>query len=188
MPKYSKKLFKFITNQNLCNENFTPPEISGLPKIHKLKDSDYENGKLKDLVEIALRPIVAAYATIFTNLSILFNNYLQGFIESKECIIKRINHLIKEIEEKKIPKDHKWVIMTADVVALYPNVNHEELLLNMSEIMTEIRNKSNIDMPLTDESIINLIEFTLKNTLINHTDDTFMQILGLIMGNNMAHH
>lgn len=161
-----------------------------MPKIVKLPKDKFVQ-MLQRMIEIVIemRPVVGAFETIFTNLSKLLSDYLQEYLNEQEVIIKDTNRFINDIRLiKKALRGRRFIILTADVKALYTNINHEALIRVLVEMLPEIRRMSTnrIFNKISDEEIIKLIEFMLKNNLINFENMTFKQLQGLIMGDNEA--
>ena len=161
-----------------------------MPKIVKVPERDFVQ-MLKRLMEIIIemRPVVGAYLTIFTNLSKLLSDYLQEYINEQKTIIKDTNRYINDLRKLgKVRNGRRYVLLTADVKALYKNINHEALIRALVEMLPRVRrmSTSRVFNKISDEEIIKLIEFMLKNNLINFQNITYKQLQGLIMGDNEA--
>jgi hypothetical protein len=168
--------------------DFTPPELYGLPKVHKLKstDADTISKVLSGLIKLEMRPIIAAHTSIYTNVSKFLNAYLQDFIQSKPTCSMKVNEILHRINHLECPADHQMLIISADIVSLYPNVNTNELKDALVRYLPTIRRHSSIHMPFSDLQIIQIIELMITNNLINFNNKTYLQTSGLIMGDNLA--
>lgn len=96
----------------------------GQIKIHKLSTAELEyilNASLN------YRPIVAAHSSIYTNLSLYFNELFKGFTSAHPINVTNTNYLIKEIEDiaSKLPPDEKLVAIAADIETLYPKMKND---------------------------------------------------------------
>lgn len=171
-----------------CKDDFTLPELTCLPKMHKREEKDIkktlENNPEK--LDIPFRALVSAHSNYATNASIILNTFFSGFIEDESSIVKNINKLIRELELITCPKGYKFIISIIDVITMYPNVDKELLLSQLVKHLDEIRKHSRKLIYMSNESIIEIIRFILENTLISHLGMALIQLLGLIMGNNMA--
>ena len=73
------------------------------------------------------------------------------------------------------------VLVTADVVGLYPSISHEAGLIALKEAL---ENRSVKKIPT--ESLIKMAEFALKNNLFEFNNKVFQQISGTVIGTKFA--
>lgn len=180
---YQNKLYEFL--QKRCHNDYIASELYGLIKIHKLSINE-----LKNIFHVKLkyRPIVAAHSSIFTNLSIYFNKFFKGFTGQHPINITDTNHLIKEIEETQanLPADQKIIIIAADIETLYPKMTKELILKAIRHFWSRIVRHSEIKVEFTLEQTIELIDFMLSHNLISFNNHIYLQLKGVIMGDNAA--
>ena len=97
-------------------------KIYFLPKIHK---------RLYDVLE---KPVVSNCGTPTEKASEFLDNQLKEVIQNGWSYIKQSNNFIKKIKHfKNIPKNA--LLVTADVVGLYPSIPHERGLRALKEVL-----------------------------------------------------
>ena len=181
--RYQQKLYNFLTNR--CYNDYIASELYGLIKIHKLSPD-----QLKDLLHVKLkyRPIVAAHSSIFTNLSIYFNSFLKGYTSQNPINITDVNYVIKEIEDiqRDLPPDQKLIIIAADIATLYPKMTKETIIAAVRHFWPQIERYSDILSEFNLPQTIYLLNFMLTHNLINFNNNLYLQLKGVIMGDNAA--
>ena len=94
----------------------------------------------KRLVNVAGRPVISNYGTPTEKASEFLDHHLQCIMKSGTSYIKDTNDFLSKLKNlKKIPDNAKLV--TADAVALYPSIPHNEDLevLNLFLKITILR-------------------------------------------------
>ena len=87
-----------------------------LPKIHKR------------LHNVPRRPVISNCGYYTENISSFLDYHLQALAKKFESYIKDTNHFLKNLQELgSLPKN--VILLTIDVVGLYPNIPHEEGLV-----------------------------------------------------------
>lgn len=152
------------------------PSIYFLPKVHKPK--------------LGWRPIVGACNTTFTNFSIYLANLLLPYTQKVSSYIKNsieFKDIIDEYNNNNIINKKEYLV-AADVESLYPSINIFHLLTILQKEITNIININNNKTPIvfSNNTLLMLIDFMLKNNIIEFNNEFFKQLFGIIMGNNAS--
>ena len=116
-----------------------------LPKIHK------------HLFDVPGRPVVSNCGTPTEKVSEFLDHVLKPVVQQSRSYIKDSNNFIKKLKEiKEDPKDA--VMVTADVIVLYPNIPHNIGLEALRRMLNDQINKK-----IGTEDLIKMTEFVLKN-------------------------
>ena len=135
---YFKLSFKKATNLG---------KLYLLPKIHK------------DLRNVPDRPVILNCGTPTEKVSELLNHELQPIMKQRNSYIKDTGDFLEKSRAiGEIPKGD--ILVTADVVGLYPSFPHDEGL----KVLRNHYDKF-IDKTVPTEVIIKMAEFVLKNNL-----------------------
>jgi hypothetical protein len=172
------------TKAKLINNTVTPRgEKENKPIIsnsNRIDENIYDNFSIK------LRPVVDAKFSIYAPISKFLSDFLMPFIKKQPNIITNPNLLIKILENIECPEGHHLHLITLDVVSLYPNMKTDIVIESLKSLLPEIRELSEFDCPISDISIINIVQFMLDNNLITFNGIVYRQLSGIIMGDNMA--
>lgn len=130
------------------------PQFHILPKVHKK--------------ELAGRPIVGAKNWINTKASKILNIFLEPHVQRHDHILKNSDQLCQRLSE--IGEiNPNWLLVSFDIVSLYPNILQSYLLECMPNQETKL-----------------LLEFVLDTTYFTYCGKIFKQISGIPMGTNAA--
>ena len=157
LTERSNKCFKRLYNKKLISEgelkyfsyNFKNTSCLGkmylLPKIHK---------RLNNVSEV---PVISNCGTPTEKLSEVFDHCLQPVMKAGKSYIKDISQFLEKLKNLgNIPSNA--LLVTADVVGLYPSISHNAGLQALYEKLEE---KADKKIPLTD--LVEMAEFILKN-------------------------
>lgn len=149
------------------------PEFYGLPKIHK------QNAPL--------RPVVAAFDGPLTPISMLLERILHQLLSFVPSHIENTAAAIRTLR-KTFPglrASDGVIIVTMDVVALYPSIPIEDGISAVVEMLRQ--HEEDIDTAgLSVEDIQSLLELTLHNNYFKFGDRAYRQKKGVAMGNHLA--
>lgn len=149
-----------------------------LPKVHK---------PYKSIDEIKGRPIVSSFNSPTYHSSKYVDIILNKLVKSLDTNLKDSTSLLLLLEGK-IFEDNCY-IMTADVTALYPNIDITDGIKMLRDILykylgsntiPEIKTSNDIDF------IVNLTEIVLKNNYVQFGDKMWLQQQGTAMGTPLA--
>ena len=151
------------------------PEFYGLPKIHK--------------ANAPLRPVVAAFDGPLTPISIFLKriiHQLLRFVPSHiESTIAATRSLSKTFLELETGTKKDVIVVTMDVVALYPSIPIEDGITAVIEKLTT--HEEEIDMAgLSSQEVRSLLHLVLHNNYFRFGDKTYRQKKGVAMGNHLA--
>ena len=129
-----------------------------LPKIHKR------------LYDVPGRPVTFNGGFYTENISSFLDFHLQPLAQKVKSYIKDTNHFLRKIKESgQLPEGS--ILCTTDVVGLYPNIPHGEGLAFLKDFLD-----SRVDKQVTTDTVIELAEPVLKNTIFEISDKTYKQI------------
>ena len=138
-----------------------------LPKIHKR------------LENVAGRPVISNPGTPTENVSEFLDYHLKpimqcgSYIKASGDFLKKIKNLASLLENA--------ILVTADVVGLYPSILHETGLQAL-EGAPENRQRKQI----STDKLVKMAEFVLKNNFFEFNNDVFQQISGTAIDTKFA--
>jgi hypothetical protein len=151
----------------LQEKDFSPMKFYITAKVHK--------------TPIKGRPIVPSMTWITHHLSQWISNQLNPLVEDLEWVLKDSYELIQDIQTFNQKNTHKIEIYSADVEALYPNMDINTGLTLVSEFLLE---KNWFDKN-KQEFIIQSMHFVLTKGYISFKDKIYQQNNGAAMGSPM---
>ena len=139
-----------------------------LPKIHKR------------LINVPGRPVVSHVGFHTEKISSFIDHHLQPLSKKVKSFIKDTNDFVCKLKNiKDLPNDA--LMVTIDVVGLYPSIPHEEGLLAMRRALEKRESKD-----VSTESLCELAEIVLKNNIFEFNEKTYRQLRGTAIGTKMA--
>ena len=91
---------------------------------------------------------------------------MKSFIQDTNDFLKKIANL------PPFPDD--LILCTIDVVGLYPNIPHEEVLIAVRKALDTRKDKT-----ILADSLIELPECNLENNVVEHDKSVFKQLRGI---------
>ena len=138
-----------------------------LPKIHK------------GLVNVPGRPVISNCGTP-TEVSEFLDHLLPPVMRSGKSYIKDTSNFLEKIKGLgEVPEDA--ILVTADVVGLYPSIPHKDGLAILEKQLKKVPQKS-----LPTSEIVKLAEFVLKNNFFEFNGDIVHQVSGTAIGTKFA--
>ena len=139
-----------------------------LPKIHK---------RLNNVPGV---PVILNCGTPTEKLSEFLDHRLQPVMKAGKSYIKDASHFLEKLKNLgNIPSNA--LVVTADVVGLYPSIPHNAGLQALYEKLEE---KADKKIPLTD--LVEMAEFILKNNFFEFETKIIQQISGTAIGTKFA--
>ena len=139
-----------------------------LPKIHKRT------------MNVPGRPVVSNNGTATERISSFLDFHLKNIIPTIPHILEGTRDFLYRIEElQNIPAG--TLLVSFDVVGLYPHIPHDEGL----QIMKKYLDKPE-DQSVTSENLYKLAEIVLKHNYFEYGQDVYQQILGTATGTKFA--
>ena len=162
----SEKELKYFTYEykKACNLG----KMYLLPKIHKR------------LSDVPGRPIISNCGMRTEKVSEFLDYQLKLVMQNGKSYIRDSGHFLERIKNiNTLPENA--VLVTADVVGLYPSIPHEA---GLSALDKALENRSGKKMPT--ENLIKMAEFVFKNSLFEFNNKVFQQISGTAIGTKFA--
>lgn len=160
----NKKQFKSLTNFIAeC------PKFYGVPKIHKKT--------------CPLRPIVSQMNGPTRKIHDLLDAYLETAEKNIPYLLQDTTAFINLLKNKQHLITNKTILVTLDVVSLYTNIPQIEGAKEVGDFYEEaIPNWSSPLKPITKQELINLLLFSLQNTVFTFNSKYYKQNYGCSMG------
>ena len=139
-----------------------------LPKIHERT------------FNVPGRPVISNNGTATENISAFLDFYLEPIVQTIPHILEDTRDFLCRLNDlPEIPENS--ILVTFDVVQLYPNILHEEGIEIMKTFLNERDNK-----PVSTESLCDLAKLILKENYFELGDEVYRQILGTAIGTKFA--
>ena len=139
-----------------------------LPKIHKR------------LYDVPGRPAISNCGTPTEKVSEFLDNQLKPVMREGMSYIKDSNDFMHKIRDlKDIPNDA--LLVTADVVGLYPSIPHEAGLQALKEVLERRKDKK-----ISTNDLVKMAAFVLKNNYFEFNGEVKHQISGTAIGTKFA--
>lgn len=149
-------------------DNYSVPKFHVLPKIHKQP--------------VLGRPIAGAHSWVTTPIAILISHILDKKMKEKihtfRHILKNSTDLILSLDGTPIPEEA--LLVTMDIVSLYPNMDQETTIDSLDLLDYESRAERLF--------VKHAVRFILQNSYVEFDNKVYKQITGLAMGTNPAVH
>ena len=142
--KVSDKQLKYFTHEYKKVSNLE--KLYLLPKIHQR------------LHNVSGRPVISNCGAPTEKASEFLDYHLTPIIQKEKSYIKESGDFVNKIKSlQNIPEGA--ILLTADVVGLYPSIPQEAGLKTFREALDNIENKQ-----ILTESLLKMVEFVLKNS------------------------
>ena len=180
LSKQSNLFFKQLFDKNLISkkvlEYFTFPvknaaklaTIYFLPKIHKR------------LFNVPGRPVISNCGAATEKVSEFVDHHLKPIMQQSETYLRDSSDFLEKIRALG-PLPEEAILVTADVVALYPSIPHNEGLTAVREALDRRTDKS-----ISTDFLVEMAEFVLTNNYFGFRDYMMKQIEGTAIGTKMA--
>ena len=139
-----------------------------LPKLHK--------------TPIVGRPIVAGHSWVTVGCSKLLTSLLKSMLPLFPNVLKDSASLIRILEQTTF--ESNIVLCTLDVVSLYTNIPVDHAIEVLKQLIQE--NLHLFPRPELPELMVEMLEFVLKNNIMEYKEMVFKQIFGIAMGTPLA--
>ena len=126
------------------------------------------------------RPVISNCGTSTEKVSEFLDSQLKPVMQSSWSYIKDSGDFIKKIKDiNNIPKDS--ILVTADVVGLYPSIPHEA---GLEALEKALNNRT--DKKVSTGDLVKMAKFVLKNNYFEFNGKVKQQILGTAIGTKFA--
>ena len=154
---------------HLTHQFSSPPQIYGLPKVHK--------------VDVPLRPIVAAIGSPSHLLVKELTRILSPLAGKTPSHVRNSADFVQKIRQTSLAESD--IMISFDVVSLFTNVPVDEALLVITERLqqdTTLEERTSIPIP----DLCHLVELCLKSTYFQFNRSFFEQVKGAAMGSPLS--
>ena len=143
-------------------------ELYFLPKIHKR------------LSNVPGRPVISNCGTPTEKASEFLDYHLKPVMQKSWSYIKDSGDFIEKIKRiGNIPEDA--ILVTADVVGLYPSIPHE---LGLKALEAALEKRESIQISTSE--LVKMAKFVLQNNYFEFNGETKQQISGTAIGTKFA--
>ena len=126
------------------------------------------------------RPVISGCGTCTERISEFVDVHIKHLVPEIPSYIKDTKHFLQVLNGLgRLPEGA--ILVTADVVGLYPHIPHDEGLRALREALIKSPNTS---VPADD--LVDLAELVLKNNNLTFNGKHYLQILGTAIGTRMA--
>ena len=109
------------------------------------------------------------------------DHQLKPVMQKGKWYIRDSGHFLEKIKNINTLPENAILLVTADVVGLYPSIPHQA---GLSALKEALENRSVKKIPT--ENLIKMAEFVLKNNLFEFNNKVFQQISGTAIGTKFA--
>ena len=139
-----------------------------LPKIHK------------SLENVPGRPVISNCSTQTEKVSEFLDPHIKPVMQGGKSYIKDSGHFLEKIKTLRCIPDNV-LLVTADVVGLYPSIPYQVGLIALKEALGKRLLKK-----IPTDDLVKMAKFVLSNNFFEFISDTFQQILGTAIGTKFA--
>ena len=146
-----------------------------LPKVHK------------NAINPPGRPIVSGVGGPTEKLSKLADHWIQPVVQRLPSYLKDTTHLLRVLQEWNTslqPLLNDALIVTIDVVALYPSIPHAEVATSLTDMLQDPAHPKTDGPPL--QTLLEIVEHVLTNNVFKFDGQLYRQVQGTAMGTPMA--
>ena len=139
-----------------------------LPKIHKR------------LGNVPGRPVISNCGTPTEKVSEFLDYHLKPVMQSAKSYIKDTSDFLRKLKELgEVPENA--ILVTADVVGLYPSIPHSDGLEALS-----VKLEERVDKSIATEDLLQMAKFVLKNNFFEFNSKIKQQVSGTAIGMKFA--
>jgi len=183
------KMDKLIDDVQYSNYKM-PPEL----KVKQLLDLNYEAAKFYVLPKVHKefnnfpkgRPISSTVKCCNRNFSKVLDTILQPIMNLMKDVLLDTTHFLLKLNEINLLKDRKYVLMTADIESLYPNLPIKICKQRCMEAFVTNKHKLNYPFSFNEEQLYKLLEWSLDYSFVEFNNLYYEQHKGIPMGSNSS--
>ena len=161
----SDKTLKYFTYE--CKKATDLGKFNLLPKIHK------------HLINVPGMPKISNCGAPTEKASEFLDCHIKSIMQNRASYIKGSNDFKSKIKNIYIPNDA--LLVTGDVVRLYPSIPHETGLSALREALDKRTRKE-----VPTENLVKMVEFVLKNNFFEFDTNVYQQISGTAIETKFA--
>ena len=180
LVEQSNKIFrKLLSKQNISSGDFryfsynykkstNLGRMYLIPKIHKC------------LGNVPGRPVISNCGTPTEKVSEFLDYHLKPVMQSAKSYIKDTSDFLRKLKElAEVPENA--ILVTADVVGLYPSIPHSDGLEALS-----VKLEERVDKSIATEDLLQMAKFVLKNNFFEFNSKIKQQVSGTAIGTKFA--
>ena len=134
----------------------------------------------KRLFDVPGRPVISNCGGVTEKVSEFLDHHLKPIMQSSPTYIRDSKDFLQKLEDLgDIPEGA--ILVSADVVGLYPNIPHNEGLDILRGALEKRTDKS-----VATDTLIKMAEFVLTNNFFEFNLETYQQISGTAIGTKFA--
>ena len=180
LSQRSNGFFKELHNKNLISKkvlNYMLFPVKNAAKLSKM----YFLAKIhKRLYNVPGRPVISNCGGATEKVSEFLEHHLKPIMQSSETYIKDSDDFLEKLNALgEIPQGA--ILVTADVVGLYPSIPHDEGLQALTEALDK-----RLDKSITTDLLVEMADFVIKNNFFEFDVRFFQQLEGTAIGTKFA--
>ena len=180
LVKKSNTMFKNLRRKSIVSKkelnyfSFEYKKATNLGKLYLLSKI------LKHLKNVPGRPVISNCGTPTDKVSEFLEHHLKPVMQNGWSYIKDSGDFLKKIRNVgNIPENA--ILVTADVVGLYPNIPHNAGLKALSNMLEARERKA-----VSSDDLVKVARFILENNYFEFNGDIKKQISGTVIGTKFA--
>ncbi|CAL8084913.1 unnamed protein product [Orchesella dallaii] len=171
----SNWLFKDLKIKRIMPINHSPAKFYILPKIHK-KFVSFPVG----------RPISSTKKSINKGIAMLLDTALQVLSFHIPDLLIDSPHLLLLLEHLELDPNRKYILVTADISAMYLELPIHICKQNCIKFFRENANKINFPFPINEAQLKILLDLCLDYSFLEFENNIHFQHKGIQMGNSAS--
>ncbi len=172
---FSSRFPEQLKLKSLLPREYKAANFYILPKVHK------------PFVGIPKgRPISSTIHTLNRGISRLLDTILQPVMNFVPDMILDSAHMLILLRNLKLDPTRKYMLVTADIDALYPNLNIANCKKFTCSFFEEYKHLINLPFDVTSSELLKLLDWSLDYSFVEFNSEYFYQHRGIQMGNNAS--
>ncbi len=172
---YSTRFPEKMKLKTLIPSTHKPATFYILPKVHKPFEGIPKG-----------RPISSTIHTLNRGVSRLLDSILQPVMNFVPDIVLDSAHLLLLLKNLKLDPQRKYMLVTADIEALYPNLNIPNCKKYTCSFYENFKKLINWPFHIKTSELLKLLDWSLDYSFVEFDSEFFYQHRGIQMGNNAS--
>ena len=176
----SNKVFSHLCSRKLISERELKYFIYTFKKANNLGKLDFLPKIHKSLSSVPGRPVISNCGTPTGKISEYLDHILKPVMQESWSYIKDSGDFLKKVKHLG-PIPDGAILVTADVVGLYPSIPHKA---GLEALRRRLNKRETFEIPTED--IVQMAEFVLKNNFFEFNREVKRQKSGTAIGTKFA--
>jgi hypothetical protein len=172
---FSTRLPEQMKLKSVIPEEHKPASFYILPKVHKPFQGIPKG-----------RPISSTINTLNRGVSRLLDSILQPIMNFVPDIVLDSAHFLLLLQNVKLDPTRKYMLVTADIDALYPNLKIPNCKKFTCDFFDKYKHLINLPFDIKTSDIQKLLNWSLDFSFVEFNSEYFYQHRGIQMGNNAS--